>query len=182
MSRILIFGLPSALAVGTLAFAAASDPLPPDTTYRPLPSLPFFEVKAADEAQKPRVMERQRAMLEARYDLSNRPMDGVMMSGGRKPVQEGVRVRVRAELEKQDGAMFDLAYINSQVTDHQKAATLLEWEDRPGSGRRTPAFRRRNPAHRPRTSPCGAGTSGGTVAPRLDRCAAGPYAARREPG
>ena len=40
---------------------------------------------------KPQVMQRQRRLLEQRYDLSDRPMPGAMMSGGRKPVQDGVR-------------------------------------------------------------------------------------------
>jgi len=75
------------------SLTASSDPLAPSTTYRPLPTLPFSEVKAADEAQKPQVMQRQSSLLGQRYDLSNRPM-GVMMSGGRKPVQDGVRVRL----------------------------------------------------------------------------------------
>ena len=47
-----------------------------------------------DEAQKPAVMQRQRALLEARYDLADRPMPGAMMSGGRKAVQGGVRVKL----------------------------------------------------------------------------------------
>jgi len=63
-------------------------------TYRPLPSLPFSAVRENDEAQKPAVMQRQRKLLEERYELANRPMQGVMMSGGRKPVQEGVRVKL----------------------------------------------------------------------------------------
>ncbi|GEC17062.1 cytochrome b6 [Nitrobacter winogradskyi] len=76
------------------AFAANSDPLPPDSTYRPLPTQPFSTVKENDEAQKPSVMERQRALLEQRYDLADRPVAGVMMSGGRKAVQQGVRVKL----------------------------------------------------------------------------------------
>jgi hypothetical protein len=82
--------------IGTIfcGFAAAADPLPPDATYRPLPTMPFEAVKAIDEAEKPQVMRRQADLLEQRYDLSDRPMRGVMMSGGRKPVQDGVRVRL----------------------------------------------------------------------------------------
>ncbi|WP_046865649.1 cytochrome b6 [Microvirga massiliensis] len=76
------------------SLAALSDPLPPDTTYRPLPTLPLSEVRAADEAQKPQVMQRQADLLNQRYDLSDRPIPGVMMSGGRKPVQGGVRVKL----------------------------------------------------------------------------------------
>jgi cytochrome c peroxidase len=80
------------VALSVAAFAA--DPLPPDTTYRPLPTQPFSVVKADDEAQKPKVMQRQAGTLAERYDLSNRPTS-TMMSGGRKAVQGGVRVKLR---------------------------------------------------------------------------------------
>jgi cytochrome c peroxidase len=83
------------LVAGAL-HSRAGDPLPADATYRPLPTLPFSAVKSADEAQKPAVMRRQTALLNQRYDLANRPMPGVMMSGGRRAVQEGVRVRLPA--------------------------------------------------------------------------------------
>ncbi len=73
---------------------AMADPLPPDATYRPLPVKSFTETKQEDEAAKPAVMQRQRQLLEARYDLADRPMPGVKMSGGRKSVQEGVRVKL----------------------------------------------------------------------------------------
>ena len=75
---------------------ALAGPLPPDATYRPLPTQPFDQVKADDEAANPQVMQRQRMLLEQRYDLSNRPMPGVLMSGGRKAVQDGVRVKLPA--------------------------------------------------------------------------------------
>jgi cytochrome c peroxidase len=82
------------LPVAVAAVAAfAADPLPPDATYRPLPTLPFSAVKANDEAQKPNVMQRQSSLLNERYDLSNRPTD-TMMSGGKKRVQGGVRVKL----------------------------------------------------------------------------------------
>lgn len=47
------------------------------------------------KAEKPKVMARQKALLEERYDVSNRPAKGVTMTGG-KPVQEGVRVKLPA--------------------------------------------------------------------------------------
>jgi cytochrome c peroxidase len=87
-------GFPPAATLLLCGLTASSDPLPPDTTYRPLPTLPFSEVKAADEAQKPQVMQRQSNLLNQRYDLSNRPIPGVMMSGGSKPVQGGARVKL----------------------------------------------------------------------------------------
>jgi cytochrome c peroxidase len=79
-----------------LAVAARADSLPPDATYRSLPTQPLSAVKAADETQKPQVMQRQRALLEERYDISNRPIPNSMMSGQRKPVQGGVRVKLPA--------------------------------------------------------------------------------------
>ncbi|RUZ71409.1 cytochrome B6, partial [Mesorhizobium sp. M7A.F.Ca.US.006.01.1.1] len=96
MSRIFNLGLPVLLGAATFTLNVASDPLPPDLTYRPLPSLPFSAVKETDEAQKPAVTQRQRGLLESRYDLADRPMPGVMMSGGRKAVQEGSRVKLPA--------------------------------------------------------------------------------------
>ena len=86
----------AALVVFTFSLPSFSDPLPPDLTYRPLPTLPFSRVKAADEAQKAAVMQRQSDVLSARYDLSDRPIQSIMMSGGRKPVQQGVRVKLAA--------------------------------------------------------------------------------------
>jgi cytochrome c peroxidase len=88
----------AALLIPGMLFSlmAASDPLPPDATYRPLPTRPFSAVKADDEAQKPRVMLRQADLLNRRYDMSDRPIAGVMMSGGRKAVQGDVRVKLPA--------------------------------------------------------------------------------------
>jgi len=52
----------------------------------------FETLRATKIEEKPIAMERQLALLEARYDLSDNPSD-VSMSGG-KPVQAGVRVRL----------------------------------------------------------------------------------------
>jgi cytochrome c peroxidase len=85
------------LAAATLVFApiaALADPLPPDATYRPLPTAPLDAVIKSDQAAKPAVQQRQRTLLEQRYDLANRPIPGVKMSGGRKTVQAGVRVKL----------------------------------------------------------------------------------------
>ena len=86
------------LSAGLLltSLTAAADQLPPQLTYRSLPTQPLETVRAADEADKPAVMRRQAALLSERYDLSNNPIPGVMMSGGRKPVQAGVRVKLPA--------------------------------------------------------------------------------------
>ena len=86
------------LTLGSLACweVAAADPLPPDATYRPLPTVPFETVKAVDEAAKADVTRRQQSLLNSRYDLSDHPLPAVMMSGGRKAIQGGVRVRLPA--------------------------------------------------------------------------------------
>ena len=80
-----------ALLVGA---PTAADQPPPDASYRPLPTLPFEQTKANDEAQKPQVMQRQEQLLSQRYDLSDQPILGVMMSGGRRAVQGSVRVKL----------------------------------------------------------------------------------------
>ena len=53
----------------------------------------FDEIMKKDVAEKPTYMKRQMELLERRYDLSDQPSD-VMMSGGRKPIQGGVRVKL----------------------------------------------------------------------------------------
>lgn len=93
-SGFLAAGVALGSAFAFVGLRALSDPLPPDLTYRPLAMQPLSEVKANDEAMKSAVMHRQRQLLERRYDLSDRPMKGVMMSGGMKPVQDGVRVKL----------------------------------------------------------------------------------------
>jgi len=64
------------------------------TSYAPVVITEPFEktMKRMQEA-KPAVMKRQIDLLAQRYDLSDRPAEGVTMSRG-KPVQAGVRVRL----------------------------------------------------------------------------------------
>jgi cytochrome c peroxidase len=71
---------------------------PPGKTYFPVVEQDFAKVQASDQADKPTVMQRQRTLLAERYDLSDRPAAGVMMSGGRKAIQQGVRVKLPAGL------------------------------------------------------------------------------------
>src|SRR5258708_14973692 len=92
--RRVIIGTACAVSLLALSWAAFSDSLPPDASYRPLPTQPFSVVRAADEAEKPAVMRRQAELLQARYDLSDRPTPDVFMSGKRKAVQGGVRVKL----------------------------------------------------------------------------------------
>ncbi|WP_197911775.1 hypothetical protein [Kineobactrum salinum] len=62
-------------------------------SYAPVVDEDFQQVFDSDRDEKDEVMERQQGVLETRYDLSDKPSP-VMMSGGRKAVQEGVRVRL----------------------------------------------------------------------------------------
>jgi cytochrome c peroxidase len=55
----------------------------------------FASVMKRMSAAKPGLMQKQQKLLEERYDLSNRPAQGVTMSRG-KPVQSGVRVKLRS--------------------------------------------------------------------------------------
>jgi cytochrome c peroxidase len=54
----------------------------------------FQEVVKRMKKAKSEVMKRHMNLLNERYDLSDRPAEGVMMSGRKKPVQEGVRVKL----------------------------------------------------------------------------------------
>ena len=69
---------------GSIVYASWADPLPPSASYRQLPTLPFAAVKANDEAEKPQVTQEHQAVFNQRYDLSDHPIPGIMMSGGRK--------------------------------------------------------------------------------------------------
>jgi cytochrome c peroxidase len=65
-----------------------------ETSYAPVAlSEPFATVMQRMKANKRKVMQRQLALLNARYDLTNRPVEGVTMTRG-KPVQGGVRVKL----------------------------------------------------------------------------------------
>lgn len=69
-------------------------PALPDQTYMPVViDRDFDEMRQVDEEQKTDVMDRQKALLTSRYDLSDSPSD-LMMSAGRKPVQQGIRVKL----------------------------------------------------------------------------------------
>ena len=83
--------------VGATALAAiqpAKAAAPTEQTYIPVvPTKSFQEVFDQDTADKAKVMADQKALLEKRYDLRNNPSN-VQMSGNRKAVQQGVRVKL----------------------------------------------------------------------------------------
>ncbi len=55
----------------------------------------FETIRKRMEAAKPQIMQRQLQLLAQRYDLADRPAQGVTMSAG-KPVQAGVRAKLPA--------------------------------------------------------------------------------------
>jgi cytochrome c peroxidase len=72
---------------------AAGIELRGESSFTPVTEADFDAVRKKMSAAKAQVMKRQTALLEQRYDLSNRPAQGVTMSRG-KPVQAGVRVKL----------------------------------------------------------------------------------------
>src|SRR5438309_6156090 len=88
-------GLCAGLLLYGLSAAQAPQTQPPSgKTYFPVVEQDFTKVRADDQAAKPAVMQRQRSLLAERYDLANRRAQAVMMSGGTKAVQQGVRVKL----------------------------------------------------------------------------------------
>jgi cytochrome c peroxidase len=78
-----------------VAAGAPQEPGPrAETSYLPVAGTEAFDaVKQRMEREKPAIEERQRALLEERYDLAERAEAGATMSRG-KAVQGGVRVRL----------------------------------------------------------------------------------------
>lgn len=81
------------LAMCLLAIPAvfSADPVP--SSYSPVKITEDFQTTMERmKAEKPAVMERHMALLNERYDLSNRPADATMSKG--KPLQVSVRVKL----------------------------------------------------------------------------------------
>ncbi len=82
--------------VGILLPRAIALAQPPDTkrsSYAPVIEEKIDDVIARMTREKPGIMQRQMQLLAARYELADRPAQGVVMSRG-KAVQEGVRVKL----------------------------------------------------------------------------------------
>ncbi|MBK5259245.1 MAG: cytochrome B6 [Thermoanaerobaculia bacterium] len=96
-SRVLFVMLSLLTAAITGAIVVAQEtPGAGRTSFSPVVITEAFDaIKARMSAAKPAIMARQRALLEERYDLSNRPADGVTMFRG-KAVQGGVRAKLPA--------------------------------------------------------------------------------------
>lgn len=93
--KTILCGVLMALTAMGLAWAQMPEDVDPIVeTYMPVViDQTFDEIMKKDVTEKPTYMKRQMELLERRYDLSDRPSD-VMMSGGRKPIQGGVRVKL----------------------------------------------------------------------------------------
>jgi len=93
--KTILCGVLMALTAMGVAWAQMPEDVDPIVeTYMPVViDQTFDEIMKKDVAEKPTYMKRQMELLERRYDLSDRPSD-VMMSGGRKPIQGGVRVKL----------------------------------------------------------------------------------------
>jgi len=86
----------SVLLIFAVAYAQESGKKP--SSYSPVViTEDFASIMARMKAAKPEVMKRQMDLLNARYDLANRPVQRVTMSRG-KPIQEGVRVKLPRDI------------------------------------------------------------------------------------
>jgi len=84
--------IPFALALAASAGSGSAAEQP--TSYSPVAIKEDFQTTLKRmAAAKAGIMQKQKALLEDRYDLADKPVQGVAMSRG-KPVQGGVRVRL----------------------------------------------------------------------------------------
>src|ERR1700722_18878319 len=93
-SRKLLAGVAAATVIVAFGVAYAQQGPRGKSSYMPvdIPE-PFSAIFARLSAEKPDVTREHMALLNERYDLSDRPTAGVTMDRT-KPVQEGVRVRL----------------------------------------------------------------------------------------
>jgi cytochrome c peroxidase len=84
-----------------------------ETSYLSTIEPPFDQAFAQLSREKPEVMRRQLTLLRERYDLSDRPVPGVMMTRG-KPVQGGVRVKLPPGITWQQLAALSPAEIKQR--------------------------------------------------------------------
>ena len=88
--------LTTAAALVSLTLAHAQQAPRGKSSYMPVDiTEPFSAIMSRLSAEKPAVEREHMAVLNERYDLSNRPAAGVTMDRT-KPVQEGVRVKLAA--------------------------------------------------------------------------------------
>src|ERR1039457_7123191 len=130
-AAVLVAGL--VLALGTLFAQEAGKK---SSSYSPVVIQEDFPtVMSRMSAANPAIMQRQKALLEERYDLSDRPARGVTMSRG-KAVQEGVRVKLRGGMtweriaqmrpeEIRDRDAFPLGFMPLPHPNHPEGGMLF---------------------------------------------------------
>jgi cytochrome c peroxidase len=102
------------VVVGAPPDASARQTAVVATSYAPVAGTESFAaIQERMSAERADVMRRQMDLLQARYDLSDRPARDVTMSRG-KPVQEGVRIRLEAGMTWDKLAALDPAAIRAQ--------------------------------------------------------------------
>src|SRR5262249_51655250 len=84
-----------AVSGSVLGWQADTSRKPPPSSYMPVIEPDFATTMQRMSQAKPGGMQRQKNLLKERYDLSDKPAKGVTMSRG-KPVQEGVRVKLKS--------------------------------------------------------------------------------------
>jgi len=86
-----------ALALGNSVSIAQDNEKKPSSYMPVVINEDFARTMARMKGEKAGHMQKQKTLLEQRYDLADRPARGVTMTGG-KPLQEGVRVRLTGGL------------------------------------------------------------------------------------
>lgn len=88
--------LPAVAGIALLFFSVAFAQDNRPSSFSPVVTEGLPAVMTKMKAEKPKLAQLHKTMLEARYDLADRPAKGVMMSAKRRAVQEGVRVKLPA--------------------------------------------------------------------------------------
>ncbi|HYW79291.1 MAG TPA: hypothetical protein VE890_06915, partial [Thermoguttaceae bacterium] len=96
---VMFFGMRLLFSADTMTHTMAQ---PKPTSYAPVVIHDNFDtVMSKMKAEKPRIEQRHKKLLAARYDLRDRPSKDVTMSGG-KAIQEGVRIKLPSGVESWD--------------------------------------------------------------------------------
>lgn len=124
-----------ALALGnSVTFAEEHENKP--SSYMPVViKEDFSKTMARMKAEKADHMQKQKALLEQRYDLANRPAKGVVMTGG-KALQEGVRVKLPGSMtweklaamtpeEIRDKDLFPAGFLPLPHPNHNEGGMLF---------------------------------------------------------
>ena len=99
VTRVAMTGTPTPRATATFTPEATATRRPddkPPSSFAPVIEEDFAAVMARMVMEKPDVIQAHLDLLNQRYDLADNPVDGLMMAGGRKAVQGGVRVKLPA--------------------------------------------------------------------------------------